>query len=81
LYNNYFLIGSKDYVIGPYVVIFPAGMTTILFDAHIKDDEILERNEIFQLIIKSNSLPNGVTIDNPTEATVTIVDNDCKFCK
>ena len=41
------------------------------------DDNILESNETFQLSINTSSLPNRVTVDNPNEITVTIVDNDC----
>ena len=47
----------------------------------ITDDNILESNERFQLSIISSSLPNRVTVDNPSEVTVTIVDNDRKLIK
>jgi len=56
-------------------------MIAISFNVHIMDDEILESDEMFRLSIKSNSLPNSVSVDDPNEATVTIVDDDCKFCK
>ena len=54
-------------------------MTEVSLDVIIMSDRVLENNEIFQLSINSSSLPNHVTVDNPSEITVTIVDNDCKF--
>ena len=54
-------------------------MTEISLDVTIRGDNILESNETFQLSINSSSLPNRVTVDNPSVVTVTIVDNDCKL--
>ena len=76
MYSNYFLIGGEDYVVGPYKAKFPAGVTTVSFNVRIKGDEILESNETFQLSIKPKKLPNGVSINTPSEVTVTIVDDD-----
>ena len=76
---HYGVIGGVDYVSGPYTVTFPAGMTEVSFSVGITDDNILESNERFQLSINSSSLPNRVTIGNPSEVTVTIVDNDRKL--
>ena len=42
------------------------------------DDNILESNETFQLNLITSSLPNRVTVDNPSEVTVTIMDDDRK---
>ena len=70
--------GGIDYVSGPYTVVFLAGQTIATFDIPIVDDIIFEGNENFMLTINSTSLPSNVTVDNPGEATVTIVDNDCK---
>ena len=67
-----------DYTSGPYTVTFPAGITIASFDVPITDDMILEINENFMLAINS-SLPNGVTIGAPSDATVIIVDDDRKF--
>jgi len=53
-------------------------MTSVTFDVPITDDNILEGNENFMLAIDQSSLPTGVTRGDPGEATVTIVDNDCK---
>ena len=67
-----------DYDSGPYTVTFLAGSTTATFNVPINDDDILEGNETFMLTIDP-SLPDGVTRGTPSEATVTIVDDDRKF--
>ena len=67
-----------DYTSGPYTVTFSAGQTTATFDVPINDDNILEDNENFILTISPSSLPNNVTVSDPDEATVTIVDDDGK---
>jgi len=71
--------GGVDYNSGPYTVTFPAGQTNAIFNVIITDDSILERNEIFNLTIDSDTLPNRVTVDSLYEATVTIRDNDGKL--
>ena len=68
-----------DYDSGPYTVIIPAGKTTATFNISINDDTIFERDENFMLTINGTSLPDSVTLGNPDEATVTIVDNDRKY--
>ena len=67
-----------DYTSGPYTVTFSAGSTTATFNVPINDDMILEGNENFMLTI-NETLPDGVSRGTPSEATVTIVDDDCKF--
>ena len=54
-------------------------MTEASFTVTIINDKILESNERFKLSINIDSLPNRVTVDNPSEVTVTIVDNDRKI--
>ena len=68
-----------DYIPGLYIVMFRAGETMVPFDITINDDDVLEGNETFMLTIDPSSLPTGVTQSDPGQATVTIVDNDCKF--
>ena len=70
-----------DYTSGPYNVTIPTGETTAAFNVPIKDDDILEGDENFILIIHSTSLPKSVTPGNPDEATVTIVDDDRKLIR
>jgi len=67
-----------DYNSGPYPVTFPVGVTSVTFGIPITDDNILEGNENFTLTIDQSSLPTNVNRGDPGEATVTIVDNDCK---
>ena len=68
-----------DYTSGPYTITFPAGQTTATFDVPINDDNLLEDNEHFILTINSSSLPSDVTVGNPGQATVNIVDDDRKY--
>ena len=56
----------------------PAGMTMAPFDIPIIDDDVLEGNEDFDIVIIQGSLPDGVTRGVPGRATVTIVDDDRK---
>ena len=67
-----------DYDSGPYTVTIPAGQTTATFNVPITDDIIVEGNENFMLTINETSLPTDGTRGTPGEATVTIVDEDCK---
>ena len=61
---------------GPYTVMFTAGMTTAPVDVQIVDDDISENTENFVLVIDQSSLPNRVSVGNPDQVTVTIVDDD-----
>ena len=67
-----------DYTSGPYFITFLAGVMSVPFNISINDDNIFEENENFTLTINL-SLPNGVMVGNPAQATVTIVDNDRKL--
>ena len=63
---------------GPYAATIPAGTTVATFDVPINDDDTLEPDENFMLTIDETSLPTGVTHGTPSQATVTILDNDRK---
>ena len=67
-----------DYTSGPFSVIFPAGVISVSFNISINDDNIFEEDGNFTLNV-SSSLPTGIMAGNPGQATVTIVDNDCKL--
>ena len=76
-YYRWYIGGGVDYGSVPYNVTFPAGATTVEFDATINDDKILEKDENFMLIINSSSLPDRVVVANTNnKATVTIMDDD-----
>ena len=61
-----------------YSVVFLAGMTTVSFNISIHDDDIFEGSESFILDINTNTLPDSVTADDPSQATIMIVDDDGK---
>ena len=67
--------GGVDYDSGPFKITIPAGETFAVFNVSINDDNITEENESFSLFIDPSSLPGSVD-----QATVNIVDNDCKLC-
>ena len=71
--------GGVDYHSGPYSATFFAGTTTTTFDVLISNDDIHRGARSFQLSINQLSLPNNVAIGNISQATVNIVDDDCKF--
>ena len=71
----------KDYQPGPYFVPFPAGETNALFIISINNDSIPEDNETFMITINSPSPPNGIMIASPSQAIVTIIDDDSKLWK
>ena len=54
-------------------------MTSVPFDVPITDNNILEVNKSFNLIIIRNSLTNKVTLGTPSQARVTIMDDDGKY--
>jgi len=71
------IIGNGiDYVPGPYNITIPAGVTIVDFSFSVINDNILEDNESFTLIIDSHSLPDGIS--GGIQTVVTIVDDDSK---
>ena len=73
-------LGDEKYDFGPYLVNFTAGMTNASFTIII-DNNILENNSTFCFFINSSSLPtspSNITIAQPHQATVTILDDDGK---
>ena len=79
-YGNSNNLTGDDYDSGPYNVTFSAMETRILFNISIIDDDESEDNETFNLIIDESSLSKGVTVGMTSQATVTIVNDDCE-CK
>ena len=63
-----------DYTSGPYTVTFPAGQTNATFNIPINDDDVIEGAEKFMLTIDSSSLPTGLTVGDPGQVTVTIIE-------
>ena len=58
-------------------ITFTAGQTSAIANINIIDDADIEGDEIFVILLNMGSaLPAGVSIDNPFQAAVTILDND-----
>ena len=75
--GSIYSLGDDDYESGPFIVIFPAGVTTAPVIVMIINNNQLENNETFNLIIDSSLLPSNI-ISHPSQATVTIIDDDSK---
>ena len=64
---------------GPYTITFLAGSTTASFDVSIVNDNILESDENFTLIVSSSSISDTrVTVGSPSDSTITIMDDEGK---
>ena len=70
--------GGVDYDSGPYTVIIPAKEENGSISVSINDDDILEANEFFRLVINSSLLPSRVTTTFTSDIDVIILDNDGK---
>ena len=70
--------GGVDYNSGPYNVTFPAGVTNVSFNVLINNDNILEVNEEFNLIIRHSS-SSSITTGSPHNTTVIILNDDSKY--
>ena len=73
--QTYDLIGGDDYVLTSTDVVIPAGQTRMKFSVIIMNDNTLETNENFMLMIRSN-LPNKISATDPRRTTIDIVDDD-----
>ena len=78
-YYQHITGGGEDYTSGPYSVRFAAGRLAVALNILINDDNELEGNENFNLIINSSLLPSGVMVGYPGLATVTIADHERKL--
>ena len=66
--------GGEDYGSGSYQVTFTAGEIINTFNVPITDDNVVEGDETIDLTIQSTSLPNRVSVTNPSQANITIMD-------
>ena len=61
-------------------MVIPANMKEVSFSILITNDNKREKNETFHLVIDSSSLPDGIVVDTPSQAVITIVDvTKCKI--
>ena len=71
--------GGVDYNSGPYSIKISAGATRMTFNVSINNDNILEDNEKFSLIINDASLPSCVITNSSGRTTVIIKNDDSKL--
>ena len=69
-------LGGTDYNSTQHNITFTTGVTRVQFNVAIIDDSLFESDEIFYLIITTDSLPNGVSVGYPNQTTVTIEDDE-----
>ena len=69
----------NDYTMGLYNVTFSANVTMRLLDIPVCNDGVFEPDESFSISVVSNSSPDNVMGGNLNQATIVIVDDDCKF--
>ena len=66
-----------DYGSGPYTAMILAGSSTsVMLEVKIKNDNILEGNEAFNITINATSLPDCIDRGDPYQAMVIIIDDD-----
>jgi len=70
---------EDDFNSGTITVKIEAGVTSTSVNITVQDDQVLEINEEFELIIVSDSLPDTLISGSPNVALITIVDNDRKL--
>lgn len=68
-----------DYHSGPYTVTFFPETTSAAFDIIITNDDTFRGTRMFQISIDQTSLPNNIVTGSIGQATVTIVEDDCKY--
>lgn len=69
-------ITGEDYEFRSYSLTFSSNVNHSPFKISIIDDKIFEGNEYFTVSIDSSSLPSGVIVADPSEASVVILDGD-----
>ena len=69
---------GSDFIFGLYNVLFPAGVTRAAFNVTIIEDDILEPDESFTLVIDLLTLPRRIVIGSSSQTTVTILNDDSK---
>ena len=74
------LVGENaDYASGPYYIMFNTGMSRAHFEVKINDDNEMEDDEEFTLIINTDSLPSNIFNGTHTKANVIITSTDGKL--
>ena len=69
---------GDSYTLGQYNITLPVGTTRASFYVPITNDNTVEVNEKFDLVIDQSSLPTNVNAGDVDKTTVSIVDDDGK---
>ena len=70
--------GGVDYSFVQQTPRIPANSKGVVLSISIKDDDLFEANEMFNLAINHSSLPSGVVAGRMSPVTVIIIDNECE---
>ena len=71
---------ENDYKTGPFSISIPAGKEEESFNVPIKDDDVYESDESFELVINRVRLPSRISRAHKYTSTVTILNNEkCKY--
>ena len=74
-YLHYLSTVGSDYTAVSEVLVFNASASTVCFATSSLEDGLLEYDEMYLLTLSQTPIEEGVTL-NPSEATVTIMDDD-----
>ena len=69
---------GTDYEEGPYSVMIPKGQESADFCISIINDTMLDGDEAFIIKIDETKLHPDIILMSPMQATVTIIDDECK---
>ena len=79
-FSEILISASEDYLpLEDEVVTFLPGSTEECADLSIIDDAMVEPTETFLVLVSSMDM--GVVISSPSQATVSILDNDQRECR
>ena len=79
-FSEILISASEDYLpLEDGVVTFLSGSTEECADLSIIDDAMVEPTETFLVLVSSMDM--GVVISSPSQATVSILDNDQRECR
>ena len=76
--TKYYTGSGENYASEQYNVTVPAGMTRVSVYVPIINDDSLDFNKNFDLVINRSLLPFNVNVGSTYQTTVTIMDDDGK---
>ena len=69
---------NGNYTLGQYRITLYSGATRVSFYVPITNDNTVEVNEKFDLVIDQSSLPTNISAGRVNKTTISIVDDDGK---